>query len=193
MVGDREKVLAVGFDGYLAKPIVPQTFVQDVTAFLSRPGLATPPPPMPTPAQRPQSSRATILVVDNSPVNIQLARSTLEPFGYTVITAYSVLEGLEMAHQHHPDLILSDIHMPGKDGYELIKAVKGNTQLRAIPFVFLSSTVWAESDRRTALALGAIKFITRPIEPLALLAEVEDCLQHQSGCVGDKEDTGPRA
>lgn len=185
--------MAAGFDGYLAKPIEPQTFVQDVTAFLSRPGLSTPPPPMPTPAQRPRSSRATILVVDNSPVNIQLARSTLGPFGYTVITAYSVLEGLEMAHQHHPDLVLSDIHMPGKDGYELIKAVKGDTQLRAIPCAILSSTVWAESDRRTALALGAIKFIICPIEPLALLAEVENCLQHRPGCGGDEEATGPKA
>ncbi len=192
MVGDHEKVLAAGFDGYLAKPIMPQTFVQDVTAFLSSPRPVTPPPSVSTPAQRPQSSRATILVVDNSPTNIRLVQSTLEPFGYTIIAARSVSEGLALARQRRPALILSDIHMPGNDGYELIKAVKGDAQLRAIPFAFLSSTVWAESDRRTALALGAIKFIMRPIEPLALLAEVEDCLQHQSGCLGEKEDTGPR-
>jgi two-component system cell cycle response regulator len=86
---------------------------------------------------------------------------------------------MDLAHQHGPELILSDVHMPGKDGYELIKAVKDDEQLRAIPFVFISSTVWGESDRRTGLALGAVKFILRPIEPLALLAEVQDCFRHQ--------------
>lgn len=179
MVGDREKVLTAGFDGYLAKPIVPQTFVRDVAAFLGGPPLAMPPSP-PTPAQRPQSSRATILVVDNSPVNMQLVRSTLEPCGYTIIAARNVPEGLELARQHNPELILSDVHMPGKDGYELIKAVKGDAQLRAIPFAFISSTVWGDSDRRTGLALGAVKFILRPIEPLTLLAEVQDCLRRET-------------
>src|SRR6266446_1173894 len=159
MVGDREKVLAVGFDGYIAEPIVPQTFVQDVTAFLGSPRLVTPPPPPPAPVQRLQSSRATILTVDNSPVNLQLVRSTLEPFGYTIISAHSVSKGLALVRQHRPALILSDVHMPGKDGYELIKAIKDDAQLHAIPFAFLSSTMWVESDRQTALALGAVKFI----------------------------------
>jgi two-component system cell cycle response regulator len=79
--------------------------------------------------------------------------------------------------------------MPGKNGYELIKAVKGDAQLRAIPFAFLSSTVWSESDRKTAMALGAVKFIIRPIAPMALLAEVEDCLRHSSGGDDEKETT----
>lgn len=177
MVGDRDKALAAGFDGYLSKPVVPQTFVQDVAVFLGSPRQAPPPVSPLTPPPRPQNSRATILVVDNSPVNIQLVRSTLEPFGYTIIAARNVLEGLELARQHSPELILSDVHMPGKDGYDLIKAVKGDAHLRTIPFAFISSTVWGESDRRTGLSLGAVKFILRPIEPMVLLAEIKDCLQ----------------
>jgi two-component system, cell cycle response regulator len=189
MVGDREKVLAAGFDGYLPKPIVPQTFVQDVAGFLGSPRPATPSLPVSTVPSRPQSSRATLLVVDNTPVNIQLVQSTLAPFGYTVLAARSVPEGLELARQHRPALILSDLHMPGEDGYALIKAVKADAQLRSIPVALLSSTVWSESDRRTALALGAVRFIVRPIAPLALLAEVEDCLRHPSGGSGDTEGT----
>jgi two-component system cell cycle response regulator len=188
MVGDREKTLTAGFDGYLAKPIVPQTFVQDVAAFLGSPRPATPPPSVPTPAQPPQSNYATILVVDNSPVPLQIVRSTLEPFGYTVITASGVEAGLELARQHRPALILSDLHMPGKDGYALIKAVKGDAYLRTIPFAFISSTVWADSDRQTGLGLGAVKFIMRPIAPLALLAAVEDSLR-QSGSSGAQGET----
>jgi DNA-binding response OmpR family regulator len=78
--------------------------------------------------------------------------------------------------------------MPGKDGYALIKAVKGDAYLRTIPFAFISSTVWADSDRQTGLGLGAVKFIMRPIAPLALLAAVEDSLR-QSGSSGAQGET----
>ena len=54
-------------------------------------------------------------------------------------------------------------------------------QWRVIPFAFLSSTVWSESARRTALALGAVKCIMRPIAALALLEAVQDCLGQQAG------------
>jgi two-component system cell cycle response regulator len=69
------------------------------------------------------------------------------------------------------------VHMPRQDGYALIKAVKADPQLRAIPFAFISSTLWPEKDREIGLALGAVKFIVRPIGLRALLAAIEDCLQ----------------
>jgi two-component system cell cycle response regulator len=101
---------------------------------------------------------------------------TLEPFGYHVICAYDAAEALTLMRQRPPDLILSDGHMPRQDGYALIKAVKADPQLRAIPFAFISSTLWPEKDREFGLALGAVKFIVRPIEPRALLAEIEECI-----------------
>ena len=119
----------------------------------------------------------TLLVVDNSPVNIELLRSTFEPFGYEIVAARSVTEGLALARRAQPDLILSDLHMPGADGFDFIRAVKASPELRAIPFVFISSTVWRDKDRTDGLALGAEKFIIRPIEPQALLKEVEACLK----------------
>ena len=119
----------------------------------------------------------TILVVDNSPVNLELARSTLEPFGYEIRAARSVPEALALARETLPDLILSDLHMPGQDGFDFIRAVKADPALSAIPFVFISSTIWRDQDRTDGLALGAEKFIIRPIEPQALLREVEACLR----------------
>jgi two-component system cell cycle response regulator len=104
-------------------------------------------------------------------------QSTLEPFGYQIIYAHGVTEALNLLRQTLPDLILSDVHMPGADGYALIRAVKGEARWRDIPFAFLSSTIWPQSDRQVGLALGATKFIVRPIEPQALLAEIEDCLR----------------
>ncbi len=180
MVGDRDKVLAAGFDGYIAKPITPETFVDEVKTFL-RPGQqATSPPPVSLPTLvpvRPHSTPATILVVDNSLENLHLASSTLETFGYRVITARHVTEALALARQTPPDLILSDLHMPKGSGHDLLAAAKADPQLRSIPFVFISATMWPETDPARGLALGADRFILRPIEPPAFLAAIESCLR----------------
>lgn len=181
MVGDRDHILAAGFDGYIAKPIAPETFVSQAEAFLERRGSA--PSPLPPAAaeesQRPGSGpgRATILVVDNAPVNLRLARSTLEPSGYRLVTAGSTSEALEIARKTPPDLILSDIHMPHESGFDLIGAVRADPRLRSIPVAFITSAVLPEKDRDRARMLGAVRFILRPIEPEALLVEIESCLK----------------
>src|SRR5262249_8664982 len=125
------------------------------------------------------AKHVTILVVDNSLINLSLMRSTLEPCGYDIITTEGVRQALALARQTPPDLILSDLHMPEEDGYDFIRAVKADPELRRIPLVFLSSTVWREKDRMDGLALGADKFILRPIELQVLPEEIEACLKKQ--------------
>jgi CheY-like chemotaxis protein len=122
------------------------------------------------------NKQTILLVVDNSPLNLELMRSLFEPFGYTVLTAGNVKDGLKLARQVEPDLILSDVHMPSADGFEFIRRAKSDPQLQDVPFAFISSTVWQTSDPQKALELGAVKFIQRPIEPQHLLREVEECL-----------------
>jgi CheY-like chemotaxis protein len=181
MVGDRDKMLAAGFDGYISKPINPETFVHEVEAFLGSTGkLPHHPAPHLTaqlPERPPNPAPATILAVDNSAVNLSLMQSTLEPFGYQLICVQSAAEALALLRQTKPDLILSDIHMPGMDGYAFIQAVKADQQWRDIPFVFISSTFSPHHDRAKGLSLGAVKFIVRPIDPRTLLAEIGDCLR----------------
>ena len=183
MVGDRDKVLAAMFDGYLTKPVVPETFVQQVEQFLPA-GLRSAPAPPPdttaadTPASRavPRAADRTALVVDNLPSNLDFACSVLEHYGFKSITARSMHGALALARRTPPDLILSDINMEGGSGYDFITAVKADVRLKSIPFIFLTSTMTNEREREKGLALGAARFLFRPIEPQVLLDEIGACL-----------------
>jgi len=181
MVGDRDRIIAQGFDGYISKPIIPETFVAQVENFLAPaqcvssalPNLA---PAVSEVASSPAQTRASILVVDDSPLNRELMHSILEPFGYLVIAVAGVNEAIDQARQRQFDLVVSDLHMPGKSGFDLIRALKADPQLSALKIIIHSATVMSEQDGREALKLGALKFLMRPLAPQAVLAVIEECL-----------------
>lgn len=185
MVGDREKLLDAGFDGYIAKPIEPEAFIGQVEKFIradlrSSPKLAeqavvaqdlTAPAP---------AMQGRILVVDDVLTNREFIRSTLEPFGYEVVLADSAKRGMARVQESDFDLILCDLHMPDKDGVDFIRAIKSDSRLQAVPFVFISASL-VEAERRRGLQHGAVHFIQRPIEPQALLNEIKMCLEDAHG------------
>ncbi len=168
MVGDRDQVLARGFDAYISKPIDPETFGQQIERLLRKEDAVEP--------QR-QAKQGKVLAVDDVPHNLSFVRSALEPLGYAVFEATNVERALQIAREHTPDLILSDIHMPEKSGIELIKACRNDPHLRRIRIVVMSNTYFTEEDRKECLALGAADFISRPIEASEFIARVERCLQ----------------
>ena len=185
MVGDREKIMSSGFNGYIAKPIDPESFAAQVQSYLGAAPVPRQPRPGPSrsedaPVTAAASKKvAVVLFVDNMQTNIDLVRSVLEPSGYEVFAALSAREGIDLALRTKPDLIVSDVHMPYQDGYEFLAMVQAVPGLTGIPFVFLSSSVWSTREQRQALIRGADKFIPRPIEPGVLLAELEECLQRK--------------
>lgn len=176
MVGDREKILAAGFNGYLTKPIDPQSLVDQIDAFLpaeqrgSKPdsGFVQSPAPLPDRGRK----LGVILVVDDSSTNLDLIHETLEPYGYDVRRCESVHAGMDTLRDCTPDLILSDLHMPGENGFNFVRRVRADPRLATIPFIFISSSVWGEDDRAKALSLGISRFLLRPIEPAELLREI---------------------
>lgn len=183
MVGDREKILASGFSGYIAKPLDPETFVTQVQGFVRGSQPPSPPPkpewPQPVFSAAPPSQRkgVLLLLVDNTRANVELARTILEPCGYEVLDASSVKEGFALAKKTKPDIIISDIHMLHQDGYDFLRMMRADPQLSNIPFIFLTSSVLSIDERERALRLGATKYLFRPIEPHVLLSEIESCLQ----------------
>jgi len=177
MVGDREKVLAAGFDGYIPKPIVPETFVSQVESFVA-PALRTAEhavPANPAAAEtRPQRERhGTVLVIDDSTTNRDLVESVLEPHGYRVVSAAGVKQAMELARSAVPDLFICDLRMPGEDGYEMLRLVKSEPPLSGKPFVFLSGSVSERKELAEGLRLGADRFIVKPIEADKLLELVD--------------------
>jgi two-component system cell cycle response regulator len=182
MVGDRDRVLQAGFDGYLAKPINPETFVQQIKGFVgpSRSPVACRHKDQTPKTSPPLSKSAKILVVDNVQANLELACATLKPCGYEVVTSLRPREALEIANQDPPDLIISDICMSEGNGYDFIRDVKADARLACIPFVFITSSMCEREDRARGLGLGADEFLIRPIDPQQFLAVVQSCLTEKT-------------
>ncbi|MGA3009031.1 MAG: response regulator [Terracidiphilus sp.] len=182
MVGDRDKVLASGFDGYISKPIYPETFVDQVEVFI--PHHKRPPRAklssevVPARAHDLKSTRAVVLLVDDSPINVELVCSVLEPTGYTVISANTVAVAMELARHKSIDLILSDLHMSPESGLAFLEHVKADARLKPIPFILLTASMTDPrgGEEEKALQLGVARFLSRPIAPEQLLLEVEACL-----------------
>lgn len=120
-----------------------------------------------------------ILIIEDNPGNLQLMTYLLKAFGHQTLSADHGGLGIEMAQQESPDLVLCDLHMPGQDGFHFVRAIKSDTRLAAIPFVFIGSSVWGERDRQTARQLGVTRFLLRPMQPQALLAEILASLTEQ--------------
>lgn len=119
----------------------------------------------------------TVLVVDDTPTNIQVLFSLLDEVGYRVAIAKSGETALQRVEHHRPDLILLDVMMPGGiDGFETCRRLKANETTREIPIIFmtaLSDTV----DKVKGLRLGAVDYITKPIQHEEVLARMDVHLQ----------------
>jgi CheY-like chemotaxis protein len=111
----------------------------------------------------------TILVVEDDGAMREWISLHLKNAGYTVRSVANGLAAAGACLQAKPDLIISDLHMPGMGGFDMIKILNSEAGLSNIPVIFL--TVDANRKERSS-QLGAVEYLTKPIEPEALVAAV---------------------
>ena len=116
-----------------------------------------------------------ILVVEDTEDNRQILRDLLGMAGYDMVEAHDGAEGVAMAAEHRPDLILMDIQMPVMDGYEATRQIKANPELKAIPIVAVTSYALSGDEQKTRDA-GCDAYIAKPYSPRQMLAKVREIL-----------------
>ncbi|TET21727.1 MAG: response regulator [Candidatus Stahlbacteria bacterium] len=117
-----------------------------------------------------------ILVVEDNEGNLELIRVVLEMAGYEVIGTSSADVGLLAARKAHPDLILMDMHLPGMDGYEATRIIKGDKELKHIPVIAVTA-VTDRTDEERVRACGCEGFIAKPVDTRSLAAQIAEFLK----------------
>ena len=116
-----------------------------------------------------------LLVVDDEAKLLRAVAVTLREEGYEVATARSGAEALVSINASVPDLIISDIRMPGMDGYQLARALRSNPRTELIPVIFLTAK-GERKDRLAGIRAGVDAYLTKPFDPEELLAVVSNIL-----------------
>lgn len=121
-----------------------------------------------------------ILIVEDNPMNMELATDLLEASGYIVIQAGVAEEGIELARAELPDLILMDISLPGMDGLEATGVLKQDPATKGINVIALTAHAM-KGDEEKALAAGCTGYITKPIDTRAFPKTVARFIESAGG------------
>jgi two-component system cell cycle response regulator DivK len=117
-------------------------------------------------------SRATVLVVEDNPLNLKLVRDVLGHAGYRVLAAGDAERGIAMARAERPDLVLMDVQLPGIDGVEALARLRADGATARIPVVAITALAMKD-DRERFLAAGFDGYLEKPVSVPALPGQVE--------------------
>ncbi|MBI5191643.1 MAG: winged helix-turn-helix domain-containing protein [Nitrospirae bacterium] len=123
-----------------------------------------------------------ILVVDDERDLVELLEYNLRKDGYTVVSAGNGLDALKLAASEPPDLVVLDIMLPGMQGLDVMKGLKGKPATQHVPVILLTARS-DEFDRVLGLELGADDYVTKPFSPRELIARVKAVLRRSSPAV----------
>lgn len=118
---------------------------------------------------------AHILIVDDSPTDVRVFTTLLERAGHRVSSASSAEQGIEMARNERPDLVIMDVIMPGMNGFQATRTLTRDPVTQNVP-VLIITTKSMETDRVWGLRQGARDFLTKPVGEKELLARIQKLL-----------------
>ncbi|MBI1882174.1 MAG: response regulator transcription factor [Chloroflexi bacterium] len=121
-----------------------------------------------------------ILVVDDDKQIVRLVQSYLERAGYQVLTAYDGEAALHAIRRERPDLMVLDLMLPNRDGWEITRLIRGEPSLAPLPIVMLTARV-EDTDKIVGLELGADDYIAKPFNPQEVVARVRAVLRRATG------------
>ncbi len=119
---------------------------------------------------------STILIIEDNPRNLKLVRDVLAVKGYTTIEAVTAEDGIELARDRHPDLILMDIQLPGMNGIDALKILRSESGTATIPVLAVTASVM-QDDRRLIVEAGFDAYVAKPINLRDFLDAVRVALE----------------
>src|ERR1035438_2925225 len=114
-----------------------------------------------------------VLIIEDDPVTALFAEACLSAAGHEVLTAADGDTGLRMAAEHHPDVVITDVMMPGIHGFGVVEAIRGNPSMTGTKIVVCSMKSYA-TDIQQAKNAGADRFLAKPFTPEALQEAVAE-------------------
>lgn len=116
-------------------------------------------------------THSTVLLVEDHPMNLELASDVLRAAGLTVLEATTATDGIRMAGEHLPDLVLLDIRLPDMSGLDAVRRLRADPRTASIPVVALTAQAM-KGDEQAARSAGCVGYITKPIDTRTFPAEV---------------------
>ncbi|MDB6051470.1 MAG: cph2 1 [Pseudomonas sp.] len=128
---------------------------------------------------KPPEGSSVLLVVDDYPENLVTMQAVLQRQDWHVVTACSGVEALNILLELDIDLVLLDVQMPGMDGFEVARLMRGSQRTRLTPIIFLTANEKSQASVHEGYASGAVDYLFKPFDPQVLKPKVQALLEHQ--------------
>jgi len=175
MQQDRARAIEAGCDDFVSKPYAPAELRAVLARFLEDGGTPGVSGAIRRGVKPIAHELGRVLVVDDEPANVELLVRRLDALGADTLRASNGEDALAIADRELPDLILLDIMMPGIDGYDTCRRLKMNDRTAPIPVIFATAKDRAD-DLSKGFEVGAVDYVTKPIEPVELAARVRSAI-----------------